>query len=845
MAVRSQKGRSNEPQEPTPAEIGRLGIRFRNTAAFGALAACAMIAACWCVPRLPGLNFLPARKPAEWIIYPTPANADALPAVELTTEFRTTFSLAGPVPNATVRALGFKTLMVRLNGKQLPSPLNQTTDWKSVREFDVSRLLRSGTNELFVAVSSSNGLPSLWLSLRAGDFGLVSDESWTASFAGGTWQKAQLATAALEIRPGNRLYSQERPLGSWRRNWPFLLLLAALAAGLVAAAKRSAAKKSQRLCVVILALAWIALGINNLRLLPKEIGFDAAEHLSYIQYILDHGTLPLANEGWEMYQPPLYYLLSAGVLRTAHLSTGDAGVMVLRAFGLLCGITTFVLVFMCLRLVFPTRSTAQILGLVFAALLPVNLYLYEFVTNELLASTLVAAALYLCLRSVAFNGPTSLRRCAVLGLVLGAALLTKSSALVAAPVILAVLAWHEWKFRSLGPPRWMLHLLVFLLACIAVCGWHYCRMGIHFGNPLLGNWDPRSGFHWWQQPGYRTAGAFGHFGQCLTRPFYSAFVGVPDGLYSTIWGDGLFGGGADWRVRPPWNYELMAAGYLFALVPTIAVIIGVLFFLVEFRRRPTRDALLLLGVAVLAIIALGYYALKVPSYAAAKAFYVLPALVPLCAFGAEGLELLGQKAGKYKWLIYFVFTVWALNAYASFWIRREAQETRILIARTFAAQNQPDAAVAEIKGLLDNDPRNGAALQLLAIECAQSNRVAEASSLARQAVECAPDDADGHLLLGTIFLQQGSVEQAITEAQRAMQLAPDHPKAASSLFAWLYRSGRKKEAAAACEESLRVDPFNPQFHAGMARVLHDLGDQPNAVRHAKIAEELRRGAIKH
>ena len=845
MAARSQKGRSNEPQDPTPAEIGRLGSRIRSTAILAALAVCVIIALYWCIPGLTGLNFLPARRPAEWIIYPTPANADALPAVALTTEFRRTFSLPGPFPNATLLVRGFKKLIIRLNGEQLASPLNRTTDWKSIAEFDLTSLLRPGTNELLVTVSGANGLPSLWLSLRAGEFALISDESWTASFAGGTRQNAQRATASLAIRPGNRLYSQERPLASLRKNWPVLLLLVALAAAIVVLGKQLPAPKSRMLCVAILSLAWIALGINNLGQLPKEIGFDAAEHLAYTQYILDHGTLPLTNEGWEMYQPPLYYLISAGLLKIANLSTGDAGVALLRAFGLLCGITTFVLVFLCLRTLFATRSAAQILGLVFTALLPVNLYLYEYVTNELLASTLVAAALYLSLRIIRFNGSPSMRQYALLGLVLGAALLTKSSALVAAPVILVVLAWHEWTARALRPARRMLHLCVLVLVCIAICGWHYYRTAVHFGNPLLGNWDPRSGFNWWQQPGYRTMTAFAHFGQCLTRPFYSAFAGIPDGLYSTLWGDGLFGGEADWRVRPPWNYELMSAGYLLALVPTIAVAMGFVSFLRGFWRQPSSASLLLLGIAMLAFVALVYYALKVPSYASAKAFYVLPALVPLSVFAAAGLELLAAKMGKYRWLIYFVFTLWAMNAYASFWVRRGAPETMILVARTFAAQNEPDAAVRELKSLLNKDPRNATALQLLAIEYVQTDNVAEAASLARQAVEYAPDDAEAHLLLGTILFLQDRVEQAIAEAQRTIQLAPDHPKAASSLFAWLYRSGRKQEAAAACAESLRVDAFNPQFHLGMAMVLRDLGDQTNAVLHAQIAEELRRGAIKH
>ena len=77
---------------------------------------------------------------------------------------------------------------------------------------------------------------------------------------------------------------------------------------------------------------------------------------------------------------------------------------------------------------------------------------------------------------------------------------------------------------------------------LAVCGWHYARVWHHFGTPLVGNWSAASGMAWWQDPGYRVAGDYLSFGGPLYAPAYAGYHGVWDGLYSTLWGDGLQGG---------------------------------------------------------------------------------------------------------------------------------------------------------------------------------------------------------------------------------------------------------------------------------------------------------------
>ena len=240
-----------------------------------------------------------------------------------------------------------------------------------------------------------------------------------------------------------------------------------------------------------------------------------------------------------MYQPPLYYLIAAASLSVCKLSINDAAsVFFLRLIGALLGIFQFVLVFFSLRLLLPARTA--FVGLLLAAFLPMHLYLAHYVTNEMLAAALATTTLYLCLRLLKSDPPHT-SQFAWLGLALGAAMLTKTTDVLLLPVAIAAIAGKlacrraplATSFRNLG---------LMLAISLAVCGWHYARIWLRFGTPLLGNWDVISGFTWWQDPGYHTAAVYLRFGRALAHPLFSGFVGFADGIYSTLWGDGLFGG---------------------------------------------------------------------------------------------------------------------------------------------------------------------------------------------------------------------------------------------------------------------------------------------------------------
>ena len=121
-------------------------------------------------------------------------------------------------------------------------------------------------------------------------------------------------------------------------------------------------------------------------------------------------------------------------------------------------------------------------------------------------------------------------------------------------------------------------------------------MWAHFGTPIVANYDAASRFRFWEDPGYGTPGFFMRFGEALESPFYSSLHSLPDGMYSTFYGDGLCGGAATWANRPPWNFDLMAAGMLLALLPTLAIAVGLAIAAIQLLRQPRASWFLVLGV---------------------------------------------------------------------------------------------------------------------------------------------------------------------------------------------------------------------------------------------------------
>jgi tetratricopeptide (TPR) repeat protein len=790
------------------------------------LAGIAMATLGWIAWSDPVINFLPPDGRAEWIVFPTAVDAHAHWVASLDATFRREFVLANQPTTARLSIRAMRRAELEINGVPVRFPLAH--DWKETTSVEVTGRLHAGGNRIEARVFNDNGPPALWLSLTTDQRKLRSDTNWEASFAGSSWRQAALATAAKTPRPGNSVTGGESTFDAMKRIWPFWILLIAIASVATFPWKIGFKKLSKRsleqMLLLMVAGLWLLLFWNNARLLPFHAGFDSKEHLKYISYIQEHRALPLPNEGWEMYQPPLYYLIAAASLSAFKLSVNDpASVVVLRFLGAFVGIAQFVLVFLSLRFLLPLR--AAFIGLLLAAFLPMHLYMAHYVTNEMLSAALATATLYLCLRLLKSN---TLRpsQFAWVGLTLGAAMLTKATVILLLPIVIAAIA-GKLAYARVPVVVWARNLGLLLAICFTVCGWHYARMWLRFGTPLLGNWDAISGFTWWQDPGYHTLADFLRFGRSLVDPLFSGFAGLADGIYSTLWGDGLCGGLVS--VNMAWNQRPMVAGYLLALIPTMLMFVGAGVAIIRFVRQPSRELFLLLGFCALVVLGLVFMTLKVPSYAQAKAFYALSALTPLCFFGALGWETLTHWSYRARFVVGTLILIWAMNSFATYWIIPSVTQ-HLYASKALAVRGQIERAAAEALKAVKTDPSNAAARGFHALSLNELGKDEEAIKEAERAVELNPASSTAHLDLA-ISAKRSDLERAIAEARHAIDLGPENSLAYPFLMNCLFESRRYDEAIQFGREWLSVTPYDAAAHSGLGSALAKNGDLVSAAAH--------------
>src|SRR6266850_657476 len=790
-----------------------------------AFAGVAISVLAWIAWSDPAINFLSRDERAEWIVFPAAVDAHVHWFASLDATFRREFDLTDRPPTALLSIRAMRRAEVKINGT--PIHFRPNSNWKKIVTAGVAEQLHAGTNVIEARVFNYNGPPALWLALTTDQLRLRTDQSWETSFAGSSWRHAALASWAKTPGAGSSVASGGGTFAAAKKIWIFSIILIAIASAVTflwnVGFKQSTARWQEAILLLVLAGLWLLLFWNNVRLLPFHEGFDSKEHLNYISYIQQHRSLPSPTEGWEMYQPPLYYLIAAASLSACKLSINDStSVLVLRLFGAFFGIAQFVLVFLSLRFVLPRR--AAFIGLLLAAFLPMHLYLAHYVTNELLSATLSTAALYLCLRLLKSETPGTLQFIWV-GLALGAAILAKATAILLLPIVIAAIVGKLIYARV--PTAISLRNLGLLLAiCLVMCGWHYARIWLRFGTPLLGNWDVISGFTWWQDPGYHTAADYLRFGRSLVHPLFSGFAGFADGIYSTLWGDALCGGASSLTFA--WHQQALVAGYFWALIPTALIVIGAVVAIIQFVRKPSSELFLLLGFSAVLMLGLIFMTLKIPSYAQAKAFYALSSLTPLCFFGALGWETTTHVSERLRFVLGILVFGWATSSFATYWITPSVAH-HLYAAKALAAHDQIDRANAEAARAVQGDPLNATARGLHALSLSELGDDAEAVKEAERAVQLAPMDSEAHLNLA-ITATRTDMERAIAEARRAIELGPENSSAYQLLMKCLLESERYNEAAALGPEWLAVSPFDVAAHSSLAVTMVQTGDLSAAAR---------------
>jgi hypothetical protein len=576
--------------------------------------------------------------PDEVTALPQPSERGAKPATTFTRVFEGTPGV-GPV-RLHVRAL--RELELELNGERVPLA-QQAENWKRETTADLNGLLAPGSNELRATVRNPRGPALLALRVEGLADPLGTDASWTSQHEGAPVHPAIIA-------------DDTRPLPGWRAGpltWRSVERRGALLLGLFLASGMISTLRNRpgwytRLPKCALALGLLLFSASVLRVyarIPVQsgFGFDLGNHLTYVEFVLQRHALPLATDGWSMYHPPLFYVASA--LLSAAFAAWLPGLdpaSALRVLPFLSGLTLVAVSWSLARTLAPGNVRALVLATLFAAAVPVNLYMAVYPSNEAPHAALAALALLITVRGLLVKraGPAL---AAGTGVLLGLALLTKFTALILVPVVAFFLACKLWVLERASAARIASQLLIFALALMAPCGLWYVRNISYFGRPFVGNWDlPGDALVWWQYPGFHTAAYYTHFGAALERPLYSGLRSFWDSLYSTFWADGYLGGRAGVLLHPAsFDYELMAAVALLALPATLALVAGAFRVLARALNDPDGHRRAAFSFLVTVVVTVGfamfYVTLELPFFAQARAPYGL-LLVPLLGlFFALGL----------------------------------------------------------------------------------------------------------------------------------------------------------------------------------------------------------------
>ncbi len=109
------------------------------------------------------------------------------------------------------------------------------------------------------------------------------------------------------------------------------------------------------------------------------------------------------------------------------------------------------------------------------------------------------------------------------------------------------------------------------------------------------------------------------------------------------------------------------------------------------------------------------------------------------------------------------------------------QQSLLTIASTVRGNGNIPLAREILQSVVDFDPRNDAAWNLLGQTVAQAGQVNPAISHLRRALEINPEDASHHFILGQIFAQTGDIQHAEQHLEAALRANPGDIKIKAAL----------------------------------------------------------------
>lgn len=641
------------------------------------------------------VEFLIPSSKGQWILHaPDSVFPDKLSG---TIHYRRQFRLDSVPEQCTLTVRAATQFSIFVNGSAVENNRrNATRDWKSASVYEIAPSFVAGDNIIEVRVTNMRGLPALLVEssiLPKGELDLSSDTSWesTAEPDLASWRPCMLTyherpVLGYDKSPVQRSSAYPLYVGFFAVYALFILIavipwrgtgvrptpssLSSVTPGnpnaCPAVGCPADSRRAYGFILILIITAVLLLNVHNVLVYPHSRSyFDWEGHVAYIKYMASNWRVPVATQGWQMYQPPLYYFLSAIVYTLLGGLQGEpASLKAVQFVGMLSGLLIILIAWLALRMIAKGNRKIELLGLGAVAFLPMALYMYPTISNEVFSAALISLSMLLLMK-FGFQDAISIRQAILLGVVVGLALLSKYTALLIFLVAIGVLLIRLKK--GLMPRRREIAILVvFVVAVIACCGWFYVRNIVLFQNPFIGNWDVESGFYYEQPPGYRTLGFYTRFGSVFTHaPERSRWSSFWDAYYGSMWMDSHFNM-LDHRDESASSHGSVIL--CLALLPSVALLAGLGICLKRLMTgRMFESVFVLVAASVVTVFSFIWFTMRLPYITTLKAFFSLSLLPAFAVFLGLGLHKMEKNLGKFAPLLYLSLTVLLAYVYYLFW----------------------------------------------------------------------------------------------------------------------------------------------------------------------------------
>ncbi|MEE3332520.1 MAG: hypothetical protein VX246_16760 [Myxococcota bacterium] len=414
-----------------------------------------------------------------------------------------------------------------------------------------------------------------------------------------------------------------------------------------------------------LTFAWVgvialAVGVRGWNALfgPMLWGYDAWAHITYVLFLDTFHALPWADQGWSFFHPPLYYLVGLGL---AQFGSAEA-----LAHGLAClsSLASVGIAWLVARVATSEGNPAALVAFCALAFLPVHLYVSPMPGNEMLGAFFCTASLAAFIanqrrpqQSVWLDAAT-----AVLGAL---ALLSKYSGALALGCVGVVALIQALRSPSTGPASRGAELKklgarVAMIAAIVllVAGPYYARNLSEFGTPFQTSHDVAKvkAVEASQAPGERGLRDYVSF--LTPSVFENSNFDSPEllrsvwgTLYLNIWFDTFRAGQIPRLVDSPgapreysihrWTVGMALVG----LFPTLIVLFGG----ARSARMAWKDPTAIVDVVCWVLLVAGLtafvlFSIRVPTFAAVKASYLLNLSLVWGWFFVRGVQGVAQRS---------------------------------------------------------------------------------------------------------------------------------------------------------------------------------------------------------